>query len=79
MRPVTARHREFGTLQVMEDKQLKVGAKLVVSTTDGDQEDEVTRVLVDAVDAGVWVVETAHNGRVIVMGGREAVSLPTWQ
>ena len=79
MRPVTARDREFGTLQVMEDKQLKVGAKLVVSTTDGDQEDEVTRVLVDAVDAGVWVVETAHNGRVIVMGGREAVSLPTWQ
>ena len=79
MRPVTARRREFGTLQVMEDKQLKVGAKLVVSTTDGDQEDEVTRVLVDAVDAGVWVVETVHNGRVIVMGGREAVSLPTWQ
>ena len=37
--------------------------------TDGDEEDEVTRVLVDAVDAGVWVVETARNGRVIVMRG----------
>lgn len=55
----------------MHDKQLKVGAKLVVSTADGDEEDVVTRVLVDAVDAGVWVVETARNGRVIVMKGRE--------
>jgi len=54
----------------MYDKQLEVGAKLVVSTADGDEEDEVTRVLVDAVDAGVWVVETARNGRVIVMKGR---------
>ena len=53
----------------MQDKQLTVGARLVVSTTDGDEEDEVTRVLVDAVDAGVWVVETARNGRVIVMRG----------
>jgi len=60
----------------MQDKQLKVGAKLVVSTTDGDQEDEVTRVLVDAIDAGVWVVETARNGRVIVMRGRGAQ--PSW-
>ena len=55
----------------MQEMQLKIGAKLVVSTTDGDQEDEVTRVLVDAVDAGVWVVETARNGRVIVMRGRD--------
>jgi hypothetical protein len=55
----------------MQDKQLEVGAKLIVSTTDGDEEDEVTRVLVDAVDAGVWVVETARNGRVIVMKGRD--------
>ena len=54
----------------MQDKQLKVGAKLVVSTTDGDEEDEVTRIVVDAVDAGVWVVETARNGRVIVMRGK---------
>jgi hypothetical protein len=54
----------------MEDMQLEVGAKLVVSTTDGDEEDEVTRVLVDAIDAGVWVVETARNGRVIVMRGK---------
>jgi len=63
----------------MEEKQLTVGAKLVVSTTDGDQEDEVTRVLVDSVDAGVWVVETAHNGRVIVMRGRDALPVATWQ
>ena len=55
----------------MHAKQLEVGAKLIVSTTDGDEEDEVTRVLVDAVDAGVWVVETARNGRVIVMKGRD--------
>ena len=54
----------------MHGRQLEVGAKLIVSTTDGDEEDEVTRVLVDAVDAGVWVVETARNGRVIVMKGR---------
>ncbi|HEY2379324.1 MAG TPA: hypothetical protein VGH98_25300 [Gemmatimonadaceae bacterium] len=56
----------------MFEKQLEVGAKLVVSTADGDEEDEVTRVLVTAVDAGVWVVETARNGRVIVMKGRGA-------
>ena len=63
----------------MEEKQLKVGARLVVSTTDGDQEDEVTRVLVEGVDAGVWIVETANNGRVIVMRGRSAQPLPSWQ
>jgi hypothetical protein len=62
----------------MQDKQLKVGAKLVVSTTDGDQEDEVTRVLVDAVDAGVWVVETARNGRVIVMRGTKEHTTWSW-
>jgi hypothetical protein len=55
----------------MHERQLEVGAKLIVSTTEGDEEDEVTRVLVDAVDAGVWVVETARNGRVIVMKGRD--------
>ena len=54
----------------MDAKRLCVGAKLVVSTSEGDDEDEVTRVLVDAVDAGVCVVETARNGRVIVMRGR---------
>ncbi|HKW48243.1 MAG TPA: hypothetical protein VJN70_12395 [Gemmatimonadaceae bacterium] len=54
----------------MHDKQLSVGAKLIVSTGAGDEEDEVIRVLVDAVDAGVWVVETARNARVIVMKGR---------
>lgn len=53
----------------MEVKQLSVGAKLVVSTNEGDEEDEVTRVLVDDADAAMWVVETAHNGRVIVMRG----------
>jgi hypothetical protein len=63
----------------MDEKQLKVGAKLVVSTTDGDEEDEVTRVVVDAVEAGIWVVETAHNGRVIVMRGRDTLPLATWQ
>jgi hypothetical protein len=51
-------------------KELKVGATVVVSTSDGDEEDEVTRVVVDAVDAGICVVETARNGRVIVMRGR---------
>jgi len=48
---------------------LTVGAKITVSTPDGEEEDEVTRVLVDAVDAGICVVETARNGRVIVMRG----------
>ena len=59
----------------MEAKELKVGAKLVVSTTDGDEEDEVTRVVVAGVDAGLWVVETLHNGRVIVMRGRSPEAL----
>lgn len=54
----------------MEARQLSVGAKLVVSTPDGEEEDEIIRVLVDDVVAGVWVVETVRNGRVIVMRGR---------
>ena len=54
----------------MEAKKLKVGAKLVVSTTDGDEDDEVTRVLSEDVAAGLWVVETLRNGRVIVMKGQ---------
>jgi len=48
---------------------LTVGAIIMVSTPDGEEEDEVTRVIVDAVDAGICVVETARNGRVIVMRG----------
>lgn len=53
-------------------KALTVGARIVVSTPDGDDEDEVTRVVVDATHAGICVVETARNGRVIVMlGARE--------
>ena len=54
----------------MEAKKLEVGAKLVVSTTDGDENDEVTRVVSEDVAAGLWVVETRHNGRVIVMRGK---------
>jgi hypothetical protein len=52
----------------MQHEELKVGAKVMVSTTDGDEEDEVTRVL--AVDGAVWIVETLRNGRVVVMRGR---------
>ena len=59
----------------MEAKQLKVGAKLVVSTTDGDEDDEVTRVVIEDVAAGLWVVETLRNGRVIVMRGRSRQSI----
>jgi hypothetical protein len=54
----------------MEAKELKAGAKLVVSTTDGDEEDEVARVVIEDADAGLCVVETLRNGRVIVMRGR---------
>ena len=56
----------------MDAKKLKAGAKLVVSTTDGDEEDEVTRVVSEDVAAGLWVVETLRNGRVIVMKGRSS-------
>ena len=55
-------------------KDLTVGATLLVSTPDGDEEDEVTRVVVNAVDAGICIVETARNGRVIVMLGRNQPS-----
>src|SRR5206468_7714344 len=46
----------------MQEQDLRIGAKVVVSTTDGDMEDEVTRILVDADSAGIWVVETVRNG-----------------
>ena len=74
----TAGHIDHGktsllrALTAMDADRLHVGAKLVVSTSEGEEEDEVIRVIVDAVDAGVWVVETARNGRVIVMKGRGA-------
>ena len=55
-------------------KDLTVGATLLVSTSDGDEEDEVTRVVVNAVDAGICIVETARNGRVVVMLGRDEPS-----
>ena len=57
----------------MRDNELRVGATLVVSTADGEEVDEVVRVLVDAVDAAMWIVETARNGRVIVMRGLRSV------
>jgi len=61
----------------MDADRLHVGAKLVVSTSEGEEEDEVTRVLVEGGDACVWLVETARNGRVIVMRGRgEPYSIP---
>ena len=54
----------------MGAKELKAGAKLVVSTTDGDEEDEVMRVVIEDPVAGLCLVETLRNGRVIVMRGR---------
>lgn len=63
----------------MRENELKVGATLVVSTTDGEEVDEVVRVLVDAVDAAMWVVETARNGRVIVMRGRGDDAASSWR
>ena len=54
----------------MGAKELKAGAKLVVSTTDGDEEDEVMRVVIEDVASGLCLVETLRNGRVLVMKGR---------
>jgi hypothetical protein len=55
----------------MEEKRLFVGTKLVVSTDGGEEEDEVVRVLGGTPEAGLWVVETARNGRVVVLRGRD--------
>jgi len=63
----------------MEAKELKVGDPLVVSTTDGDEEDEVMRVIIQDVAAGLCVVETLRNGRVIVLKGRKAQSIAVSQ
>jgi hypothetical protein len=60
----------------MEEKELRVGAKIVVSTTDGEEEDVITRVLIDATETGMWLIETARNGRVVVMRGQE--EQPAW-
>jgi hypothetical protein len=62
----------------MDEKRLEVGARLVVSTDHGDQEDEVIRILGSAADAGIWVVETARNGRVVVLRGREEAWSVKW-
>jgi len=64
--------------RAMDEKRLDVGARLVVSTDHGDQEDEVIRVLGSAADAGIWVVETARNGRVVVLRGREEAWSVKW-
>lgn len=62
----------------MAEKRLHVGTKLVVSTDDGDQEDEVVRVLGGTPETGLWVVETAHNGRVVVLRGRDEEWKTQW-
>ena len=54
----------------MNTKRPLVGTKLVVTTDDGEQEDEVLRVLGGTPEKGLWVVETALNGRVVVLRGR---------
>ena len=59
----------------MEAKKLKVGAKLVVSTTEGDEDDDVTRTVSEDVAAGLWVVETLRNGRVIIMKGQSSLAI----
>jgi hypothetical protein len=55
----------------MQAIRLRAGAKLLVSTDEGEQEDEVVRVVNGTPDSGVWIVETARNGRVVVMRGHE--------
>ena len=53
----------------MKSKRPLVGTRLVVTTDDGDQEDHVVRVLDGTPEKGLWVVETARNGRVVVLRG----------
>ena len=62
----------------MEAKTPRVGTKILVSTDDGEQEDEVIRVLVGGTEAGLWVVETMHNGRVVVLRGRDDEWSAAW-
>jgi hypothetical protein len=53
----------------MKSTRPLVGTKLVVTTDDGEQEDEVVRVLDGTSEQGLWVVETARYGRVVVLRG----------
>jgi hypothetical protein len=53
----------------METQRLRVGAKLMVCTEEGEREDEIVRVVSTTANEGLCIVETARNGRVVVMRG----------
>jgi hypothetical protein len=53
--------------QATPSTSVYVGDVIVVHTADGNEEDDVTRVIIHNTTKGIWLVETAHHGRVVVM------------
>ena len=55
------------------ERSISVGDAIVVTTSEGDEQDSVTRVVMTSTEKGVWLVETVLHGRVIVLAGRHHV------
>lgn len=53
----------------MREGRIRAGARVVITTEHGEEEEEVLRVLGGSEEAGVWLVETARQGRVVVLPG----------
>ena len=71
---VTAFSRVIASFQrvrnAMNEYPPRAGTRIIVSTVDGSEEDDVLRVLERSSSRGLWLVETAHHGRVVVLKGR---------
>jgi hypothetical protein len=54
----------------MEQSQIRVGDRVLITTERGEEEATITRIVQGPVPAGVWVVETSGHGRVVIMPKR---------
>ena len=56
----------------MNDWEIRVGQRVVLSTPEGEGEEEavIARVLHGPEPAGLWLVETAQHGRVVIVPRR---------
>ena len=55
----------------MEQSQIRVGDRVLITTERGEEEGIITRIVQGPAPAGVWVVETSDHGRVVIMPKRD--------
>ena len=52
------------------EEAVVVGEHVRVMSSAGESEDEVTRIVMRSTADGIWLVETARHGRVVIIPGR---------